>query len=235
MTAKSKIILIKFALSCFFILVSLLSYSQDLIIKRDSSKIFCEIIKEDSASIYYKQVKGDAVFKLSINKSEVLKYYNSKAMVQSQIRKADSIAKANPEPAFKNDSIFYSGKKTFIYHDKKYGSFGVRKLMKDGTEAHQEMNKAIVSGGFWVFFSAASAPILGAFAADAIVEGNPRWTVLGVGIGFTGLSFAFKYFYQKHADKAVSLYNSKLKIAGTAIPKFEIGMATRGLGVSLKF
>lgn len=233
MTAKNKSLSIKFVLSCFFMLVSVLSYSQDLIIKRDSTKIFCEVLKEDSTTIYFKGKKDDKVVEQSISKSEVLQYYNSKAIVQKQKQVADSMAKI--QPTFKTDSIYYDGKKTFTYHNKKYSSFGVRKLMRDGTEEYIEMNRAAVCKGFWVFFSASSAPILGVFAADAIAFNNPRWPVLGVGIGCTALSFVFKYFYQKHADKAVGLYNSKIKIAGTTIPKFEIGMATRGLGVSLKF
>src|ERR1700749_4116383 len=110
----------KFVLSCFFILLSLLSYSQDLIETKDNFKIFCEITKEDSATIYYKQVKEGVVSNFSIKKAEVLKYYSSKAMVQSQIKKADSIAGAKPK--YKDDFISFDPKTKFTYHDKRYGN-----------------------------------------------------------------------------------------------------------------
>jgi hypothetical protein len=235
MTAKNKIIIIKFVLSCFFILDSQLSFSQDLIIKLDSSKIFCEITQEDSATIYYKALKGDALFKLSINKSEVLKYYNSKAIVQSQIRKADSIAKANPKPAFKSDSIFFKERVKFTYHNQRYGNHSILKIIKNNPESLAEMKKAIRNNLFNIFSTTVAITSLASFAADAIAEGKPQWALVGAGIGFYALSFAFNYFYHKHTYKAVSIYNSKLKIAGETIQKFEIGMVSRGVGICFKF
>jgi hypothetical protein len=225
----------KFVLSGLFVLISFLSYSQDLIVKRDSSNIFCEIIKEDSSSIYYKQVKGDAVLNLSINKSNVLKCYNSKAMLQNQIRMADSIAKAKSMPVFKTDSLFYDEKKKFTYHNMHFGNHKALILLEDNAEAHTEMKEAINSNLGNIFSTTISISSLVGFAVYTAIENKPIWAVGGVGVGFSVISFACGYFYHKHCYKAVSIYNSKLKVAAVRVPKFEIGMASRGLGVSIKF
>src|ERR1700739_617626 len=84
-----------------FVLVSFFSYAQDLIIKRDSSVIFCKIIKEDSISIYYRQSKGEQTFELNIKKTDVLNYYSRRINAINELKRTDSVAQAQ----VKKDSV----------------------------------------------------------------------------------------------------------------------------------
>ncbi|HTA62252.1 MAG TPA: hypothetical protein VK835_07345 [Bacteroidia bacterium] len=252
MTAKNKLLVIKFVLSCFFILTNLYSYSQDLIITRDSLKIFCEITKEDSATIYYKQVKGDAVFNFNIKKSVVLKYYNSSAIVQNQVRQADSLALTRKNDSiqflkelsvraitdstfFKNDSLFLKNN-FYFYHGKAITRNKVLDLMKGNDEANHEMHNAMINHRVARFIAYLGAGLAGAGCANLIFDKSGALAEVGVGVGMCLISIPIvQITVRKHINKALKSYNSKLGIAGTTIPKFEIGMASRGLGVSIKF
>ena len=66
------------------------SKAQDLIVKLDSTKIFCKITKEDSLAIYYTQRKGKEVLNLSIEKAKVQKYFNSNAIAKENQHKIDT-------------------------------------------------------------------------------------------------------------------------------------------------
>jgi hypothetical protein len=102
------------------LLISLLSYSQDMIVKRDSTKIFCKITKEDSTHIYYSQYKNNKVSMGTISKTEVQNFYISKSIagaispkkkdtnnIEKKIRFLFSgfIASANPVGYFSKKNI----------------------------------------------------------------------------------------------------------------------------------
>jgi hypothetical protein len=87
MTAK------RFKYAFLFLFVSLLSFSQDLIIKKDSTRILCNITGEDSLTLYYSQRKNNTLFNSKISKELVLKYYSSssKLIIKKRVSKKDSV------------------------------------------------------------------------------------------------------------------------------------------------
>jgi len=72
------------------LLISTIIVSQDLIVKRDSSKIYCKITKEDSLTIFYKPSREKQNTELSINKSDVIKYFNSTTIAKEKKTKIDT-------------------------------------------------------------------------------------------------------------------------------------------------
>jgi hypothetical protein len=80
----------KLILFIFLILVSITGFSQDLIVKRDSSKIFCKITKEDSLAIYYKSIRDKTGLEQKINRSDVLNYFNSATIAKEKKTKIDT-------------------------------------------------------------------------------------------------------------------------------------------------
>jgi len=99
---------VKKLFSFLFVLVSVLSYSQDVIIKQDSTKIFCRIIKQDSLSIYYALDKDKSSIELSINKTYVLKCYTNTSGLIFESNSIDPISIAKPKKEssqVKNDFI----------------------------------------------------------------------------------------------------------------------------------
>jgi predicted SnoaL-like aldol condensation-catalyzing enzyme len=67
-----------------------IGFSQDLITKRDSSKIFCKITKEDSVTIYYKSLREKKDIEQSIKKVDVLSYFNSATIAKEKKIKIDT-------------------------------------------------------------------------------------------------------------------------------------------------
>ena len=77
-------------------LSTLVSYSQDLIIKKDSSKIYCQITQEDSLVLYYQVIKNNLKIDAVIEKSDVLKYYKAKSSNPTKIQhKANGYSEKN--------------------------------------------------------------------------------------------------------------------------------------------
>ncbi len=74
---------IRFLLQLVSFLIVSYSWSQDLIIRKDGSKLYCEIVKEDSLSIFY--LKHTETTVLTIQKSEVANYYFSKTTVSKGV------------------------------------------------------------------------------------------------------------------------------------------------------
>jgi hypothetical protein len=66
-------------------------FSQDLIIKRDSSRIFCKITREDSLTLFYIPVRDRQQGEISIKRSEVLKYHTAQTVAKEEReRKAEA-------------------------------------------------------------------------------------------------------------------------------------------------
>ena len=97
----SVIICVLFFVNCLLFT----AHSQDLIVKRDSSVIFCKISKVDSATIYYRQKKGEQTMELSILRTDIVSFYKKNAAVLSEIARADTLVKVQP----KNDTIKMQG------------------------------------------------------------------------------------------------------------------------------
>jgi hypothetical protein len=321
----------KVLLSCLFVLASLLSYSQDLIVKRDSSVLFCKIIKEDSAAIYYRQTQGEQMMELSIKKTDVLSYYSRKANAIAELRRADSIAQVNAKKdpiqvkmdsiqakivsvfaatkdslkpkkdslQAKNDSIKAISSNIAIRSDsilKRIASYQNSKsdslqkilaaittkpdsvkpkkdstqtkavmvrsrsdsiflninyrcfykgepitkkealnFMKGDTVAYKEMRKARANFAPVIPLGLGALALAGVFIYDAVADGNFHWIMGGGCIVATALAVTFKHNCKIHLYKAVKLYNANRDIAVAHIPKFELGAASNGVGLCLKF
>jgi|GEM_PF-2016218 hypothetical protein len=255
----------KILLGFLFTLTYLLSYSQDLIVKRDSSVIFCKIIKEDNAAIYYRQNKGEQTVELNIKKADVISYYN-KAIVQNEIKRTDSLSLVKPKrdtvqikkdtlPAKsmvitlktdslkpqvssskpKVDSIFLNVNYRCFYKGEQITRKEALGFMKRDTTAYKEMQKA--RGNFVpvIPLGLGAAILAGVFVGDAVSNGNFHWIVGGSCVIATALAITFKHNCNVHLYKAVKQYNANRDMAIISVPKFELGAASSGVGLCLKF
>lgn len=256
----------KLLCSLLFILFSRLSYAQDLIVKRDSSVIFCHIIKEDSVSIYYRQNKGEQTFELNVKKADVLNYFSKKANALAELKRADSLALVNSKkdsvkaiaynPKPKTDSVL-TKKDTLrqkviavipqgdtIALNSSYKCFykgelitrgEALKLMKSNKDAYQEMKKARGYFSPVIPLGLGAAILAGIFVGDAVSSGNFHWVVGGSSILLTAIAVTLKQTCNIHIDKSIKLFNTKPSLAGVTSSKFELSIASRGIGLCLKF
>ncbi len=291
----------KLVFSLLFVLVSLLSYSQDMILKRDSSVIFCHIIKEDSATIYYRQKQGEQTMELNVKKADVLGYYSKKAQMLADLKRADSLAKVNAKrdtvwvtkntlnsktdsirtqvvsiptkkdtlqtkvvasqlkkdtvKELQNDSIICLLTKTGHVIDRSeyqkdtillninYKCFYKGELitkkealaLMTGYGSRKEMKLARSYYAPVIPLGVGAVVCAGVFIYDAVSDGNFHWVVGGSSIIAAVLAITWKHYSNIHLYKAVRLYNANRDIAVAYIPKFELGVASKDIGLCLKF
>jgi hypothetical protein len=305
--------------------------AQDLIVKRDSSVIFCKIVKEDSATIYYRQKMGEQTMELNIKKVDVISYYNKRAIVQGELKRTDSLAQVKPKrdsvqvkmdsiqakivsvfaatkdplkpkkdtlqvkkdsikaissniairsdsilkriASYQNsksdslqkilaaittkpdsvkpkkdttqtkavmvrsrsDSIFLNINYRCFYKGEQITKKEALNFMKRDTVAYKEMRKARAYYAPVIPLGIGSAILATEFIIDAVARGDFRWVVGGTCLIGAALAVTFKHNCNVHLYKAVKQYNANRDIAVTYIPKFELGAASSGIGLCLKF
>ena len=104
-----------------------------------------------------------------------------------------------------------------------------------GYASRQEMQKARANFVPVIPLGIGAAVLAGVFITDAVSDGNFNWIVGGSSIIAAVLAITFNHNCHIHLYKAVKLYNSGRGIVITSIPKFELGMASGGVGLCLKF
>jgi len=191
--------------------------SQDLIIRQDSSKIFCKIIKEDSTTIYYKDNRKSNSLLASIAKSEVLKCYNHSILKnKSNVHKGSiyysnySLKKGDTLVLEKNNEVMFKGR--FLAEHQILG------LMSHDTAAYEELNKSLIYQAQLLNYTDIRIGGDGTFLNDLFNCNNAiiiagviviTTATLGTIYGIKGLRYAVKYNkYQKHLYNAVSLFNA---------------------------
>ena len=257
---------IKVILCGVFVWTSFLSNAQDLIVKRDSSVIFCKISMVDSTTIYYRQSKGEQIIELSIPKTNIISFYKKNAAVLAETSKENTIAKVQPKTETsqtkkdslqpkavvatlkkdsiqtktvglkpQGDSIFLNRNYKCFYKEElitRKEAFG---LMKKDTTAQYEMKKARAYFAPVIPLGLGAAILAGVFIGDAL-SGNFQWWAVGGGcVLLSAVAITCKHAFNIHIANAVKIYNTHNKIGVALIPKYELGVASKGVGISFKF
>lgn len=201
-------------ISLFFLccLAGMDSYAQDMIIKRDSSNIFCKIIKEDSLTIYYKE-NPNSLENASIDKRTVLECYYGEGYRPDEQR---ILTRAE-------DSLFFYKKTGFVYRNRLLSWEEVEDLMYDNAPAFDEMMLAESCLDNYchtanMIYIAAPFLRIGVYENGRRLRSSPA---LAVGVmalvvlPFVGIpyivSIPFKVAFIRHAKLAVNYYNSGLR------------------------
>ena len=257
---------VKVILCGLFVWTSHLFYAQDLIVKRDSSVIFCKISMVDSTTIYYRQSKGEQTIELSIPKTNIISFYKKNAPIVAETLKADTIAKIQPKidtsqtkkdslqpkavvATFKKDSVQTKtaglkpqGDSIFLNRSYKCfykGELITRKeafdLMKKDTTAQHEMKKARAYFAPVIPLGLGAAVLAGVFIGDAL-SGNFQWWAVGGGcVLLSAVAITCKHAFNIHIANAIKLNNTHNRLSLVGTPKYELGMASKGVGISFKF
>ena len=132
--------------ACFlFLFISLIGAAQDIIIRQDSTKIFCKITGEDSLHIFYRNNKDKKRIETSIVKSEILSHsYGGPipAEVPEEPDKPKIVSRYADYTAVKGDSIYMNENRQFEFKGSVIGVYEVADIMKHDTLAHKEIMKA---------------------------------------------------------------------------------------------
>lgn len=146
------------------------------------------------------------------------------------------MVRAKTDPTFyKSDSLLLQNN-LYIYHGKAITGSKVFDLLKGNNEAYNEMHTAMTNHRMARLLACLGGGLAGAGCANLLFGKSGALAEVGAGVGICLLTIPIvQISVKKHIKKAFKLYNSKLVVAATTIPKFEFGMASKGVGVSLKF
>src|ERR1041385_1983987 len=131
-----------------FVLTVLSSRAQDIIIKTDSTKVFCKIIKEDDRLISFRDHKTKSDPVQTIEKTDVLKYYNSSSLFIAKNGKLDTMIEAMDKIQYgslallKGDTIYQDRSGEYIFRQGLLRNKEVIDLMSHDSFAYKEIKKA---------------------------------------------------------------------------------------------
>lgn len=219
-------------LSLLFVLVSFISFAQDFIVKKDTT-IYCKIRKEDSLTIFYTDRADE---RRSVSKTDVYKYFNSATrkikngfLVQRSAIDYFTFARLN------NDSIIITKNNKIDYRGERFTKGETINLMKLNNEARHDAKKARVSRLFGTLLFIDGLFFVGDFMIGASY-GEIYW-INGVhGIVALVIAVTLQQAFHKQFTRAIKKFNTKPNnLTGTHIPKIELGLASKGIGLCLKF
>ncbi len=109
-------------------------------------------------------------------------------------------------------------------------------ITENNSEAFKEMRIAKRNNDVAVVLATASGFLIGAPIGTALGGGDPNWMSAAIGAGLMVVSVPFTATFNRRAKNAVNHYNSGLKPESYHQPlKMNIGFATNGIGLVLKF
>jgi hypothetical protein len=189
---------------------------QDLIVRPDSSKIYCKITKQDSLILYYKEnkTKTDSY----IEKSQVLNYYICPSILDNtqtnNLNKSSAITRRNSSYTNyifqKGDTLKLTKSNEFEFRGGALYDWEVVELMSHDLLASQEMKKA-ESCHKKAYGRSAFGGILAALPLKlsrgplALAGFIACAAIAGVTYAITGPLFSKS---KKHARRAVELFNA---------------------------
>jgi len=209
---------IKFFIFVLIFVCSHALHSQDLIIRKDSSKVFCKIIKEDSLSVYYKESRDRKHIKQSIAKSEVSKYYTSAETSLEQIRqnKTDSLKLEREKSSYANyklmkgDTLLLNKNFQFEFKGGWLYPREVVDLMSHDKTAYEEIKKAASCSEFCNGTSLLGSMVAISILKLAAVSHLAAFYLVSAGtLVVTYLTILpAKIKFKSHARKALHLFNA---------------------------
>lgn len=107
-------------------------------------------------------------------------------------------------------------------------------ITKSNQKAYYEMKIAHNNYFASIPFQYAGGFLIGYPVGTAIAGGDANWTLTAIGVGLLGISMPFISAYNRHAKKAVEIYNRGLR-APTPLPDLRLGFTGNGLGLKIRF
>jgi hypothetical protein len=99
----------------------------------------------------------------------------------------------------------------FIQNKKKMTSKQLLEVTKRNLEAYNEMKIAKSNSTISSVFGFIGGMMVGFSLGTAIAGEKPNWAVAGIGVGFITVSIPFSISYNKHAKRAIRIYNKELR------------------------
>ncbi len=112
----------------------------------------------------------------------------------------------------------------------------LNQVMMDNEEAYLHYKKAKTNYGWGAALSFAGGFMVGWPLGTALAGGEPNWALAGIGAGLITISIPLNQGFNKHARKAVGVYNkSAVSQSSLNRPKLNFALNSAGIGIRLLF
>ena len=108
-------------------------------------------------------------------------------------------------------------------------------LTRNNPGALREMQMAKSNHEIGSLFAYSGGLAAGFALGQAIVKGKGSLTLAGIGAGLMLISLPFGSAYNRHAGKAVQLYNGEIKRTGQRKTDFRLGLALNTASLKVSF
>lgn len=203
---------------------------QDLIIKKDSTKLFCKILSEDSLQITYIKSSDKKRVSQAINKSDILKYYRNSGDLsayrykeppepESERSKQRRIAhELLPKKIFdtlrleKGDTVYLKNNGTLVFRQKLITIYNLVDLMSHNSLAsyHIKKAKSLFEGLFFISFITAPLVII-PLQAEGVSLRDKLLVSASIGAVAIIIDVPLNISYKHHLKKAIQLFNKEYR------------------------
>lgn len=124
----------------------------------------------------------------------------------------------------------------FTQNGEKFSIAEATKRMESNKNAYKFMKKAKSNNFLAEILGSTGGACIGFAIGTAIADGNPNWTLAGIGAGLLAISIPISSKVNKDVKKAIDLYNTNLNSATYKTkPEFKIIGNRKGVGIVMNF
>ncbi|MBL4625445.1 MAG: hypothetical protein JKY42_09945 [Flavobacteriales bacterium] len=216
--------IVQLAVFSLLIIVSTNIVAQDIIVKRDESRIEAKIIEVHDEEIHYKKFSNLEGPTYVIETSRLLRiiYQNGDVEEYSQVKEKQKVDNSSSGSQKYSESIYteeikiYNGK--FYYHNRRVGINRLKNLVftQGDHEAIKMWNSYKIVQGVGYGAGFAAIPF-GVITLAGLGSWDPSWQLILGGGGFAAANLAtianivMRCMYKNKRIRAVELYNEALK------------------------
>jgi hypothetical protein len=214
----SKAILIFFLIS-----ISLISKSQDLIVRNNGDNIACKVVKKDSVYVYFEHEFNNKKLESHLPIGAIKEIiYNMDSRNITQIPDSIKFIKKGGGIKYYHNDIEISGRQLG-------GLIGLNPA------AYQEYKNYNQGKNFSSFLGFVGGFMVGWNISKLIRQEDPNWYVMGGGAGFIVFSIPISLGARSQLHKSIEIYNSGLNYSSSEEKEVIFGLNETGLGFKLKF
>jgi len=209
------------------LLLSLSSFSQDVIFRNNGDKVECNIINEDSLTVFFTILKNGDKISTSLPRAEIADIFYEES--------ADNFSSERLSPEYIQVKKVFGGYKFFYkYRELKFKD--LVSILEENDLAYEEIKSARTTAVFGSIIGFAGGFLIGWPIGAAIAGGDPNWGLAAIGAGLIVVAIPLNESAYKKAKSAVDTYNYGIKTSSFWYKKeLNISFTGNGLGLILGF
>jgi hypothetical protein len=213
-----------FASVTFILLFVSLSFTQDVIISNDGTRMEGKIFKEDSVNVYFTTKIRDGVVETFINRENIKEIIYERDRIKEA---AEKYGKIQIEQRGMGYRYFIDGKPLLPNE--------LPVILQTNSEAYEKYRSARSTAILATVFSSAGGFLIGYPLGTALGGGEPNWAIAGVGAGLVVIAIPITQSANKKANEAVKTYNKGLQDFLVKNTEIKLGITAHGIGLRIKF